>query len=131
MMIVSGAYMIGTVLMDRSKKRYKILKNLQRYFDGFFTEMSAYRASFDENAFHNIVSEGDLLMLSKCDREILQRSICALKNGTYEQAVDSVKETMIYLKEVIHSLESNLRSNRKSVPLISACIGLLVAIMLF
>lgn len=136
-LIISGGYLIGRVRTLQWNRRLKALNEVAELFREFDRSLREYRLSLSE-ALQNKGETADCILAGKPVRGLqaedirrLESTACQLRIGSFQDSVAVNHAFLTYLESTITTLQEEIASSGKALPLVTGAIGLLIAVFLF
>lgn len=136
-LIVSGGFLIGKLRSDHMASHLSAISGMAALFREFDGKLREHRCSF-EDAFLNksdlamrILEQRPIDGLSKTEEEHLAEHLAVLKTASYREALEANQAFITQLDELEEVLIREQASAGKALPMVTATIGLFIAVMLF
>ena len=136
-LIVSGGFLIGKVCVFQSENRLKILAEIYALIEEYFMQLKQYRRSIaetikDRGVIAEMLLSGDYpTALTSEDRKSLSDFLNALNSDSYQRTIEVTAQFLQKLQTDINKLKEESASQWKAIPLVTASIGFLIAVLLF
>ncbi len=129
--------MLGWGYTYRRRKRMETLLAIRQIFLKFDQGLRENRQSLDKTLANGGML-GDALLnhtliswIDQDDRALIDQAMQQISNSGYSDSISISKELLNTLDERIKKLSMDNQSGGKSLPLVTASVGLLVAVLLF
>ena len=136
-LIVSGGFLMGKVRAVRLEQRLTALETVENLFRSFDTELRELRRSPEEffrgkgEVAENILERRPIKGLLQEDLQQLEGVLGKLHAGSFRESIAANEDYLNDLEKTIGKLREETASSAKALPLVTASVGLITAVMLF
>ncbi len=136
-MIVSGSYFGAHKYVLKWKTRQECAAKLAALLEEYYSQLRDYRKPINEffeesGSFGNaLISDQKSDALTSEENEILFSNIAKIKSASFEDALKFTDTLKNQFSQLALKLEKELATSGKAIPMVSASLGVLLAILLF
>ena len=137
-LIVSRGYLIGRIRVAQEAGRLKALRAVETLFKEYDSDLRRYRRSLSESlkgkgGIAEAILEGAPIKdLRKEEQLRLNSAVNQLQNNaSFQESLEISGEFLHWLESAASKLEEDHASQKKALPLLTAAIGLLIAVLLY
>ena len=136
-LIVSGGFLVGKVRAVQWEQRLKAIETVTELFRAFDSELRERRRSPEEffrgkgEVAEQILDHQPIKGMNQEDRQQLEEVLAQLRTGSFRESIAANEAYRIHLEKTIEKVREEAASSAKALPLVTASIGLVAAVMLF